>query len=100
MAELLTAARRRRGTARASITNLSARIERWEAKDGLSPVDHLSIQRHLENLKEHDADFRRHHFAVVELINEEDLVAEQAVLDEHADKVTDYTDRLQLLLPM
>ena len=39
----------------------------------------------MENLKEHDAEFRRHNFAVVELVNEDDLVAEQAVLDEHAD---------------
>ena len=100
MAEALTAARRRRGTVRASITKLEARIQRWELKDGLSVVDHLSIQRHMESLKEHDADFRTHHFAVVELVNEEDLVAEQAVLDEHADKVTDYMDRLQQLLPL
>ena len=64
MAELLTATRRQRGTVRASTTKLEARIQRWEARDGLSAVDHLSIQCHMENLKEHDADFRRHHFAV------------------------------------
>ena len=66
----------------------------------LSAVDHLSIQRHMENLNEYDADFRRHHFAVVELVNEDDLVAEQAVLDEYSDKVTDYMDHLRRLLPI
>ena len=66
----------------------------------LSAVDHVSVQRHMECLKEHDADFRRHHFNVMELVNQEDLVAEQAILDEHPDKVTDYMDRLQQLFAM
>ena len=51
----------------------------------------------MQNLKEHDADFTRHHFAVVELVNEDKLIAEQVVIDEHADKVTDYMDCLRQL---
>ena len=100
MAEAHTATRRRRGTVQASITKLEMRIQRWEEEDGLSSFDHLSVQCHVENLKEHDADFRRHHFTVVELVNEDDLVAKQAILDEDADKVTDYMDCLQQLLPI
>ena len=79
MAEALTAARQRRGTVRASITKLETRIQRWEEKEGLSAVNHLSIQRQMENLKEYDTDFRTHHFAVVELVNEDELVVELAV---------------------
>ena len=54
----------------------------------------------MENLKEYDANFRRHHFTVMELVNEDDLVAEQAILDEHADKVMNYIDHLQQLIPI
>ena len=98
MAEALTATRRRWGTVRASITKLETQIKRWEDKEELSATDQLSVQRHMEDLKEYGADVRKHHFDVVELMNEDDLTAEQDVLDEHADKVTDYTDRLQQLL--
>ena len=54
----------------------------------------------MENFKEHDADFRRHLFAVVELVNKDDLLAEQVILNENADTVTDYMDHLQQLLPI
>ena len=53
----------------------------------------------METLKEYDADFKRNHFAVVELANEEELEAEQAVLNEHTKRVTDFLDRPPQLLP-
>ena len=53
----------------------------------------------METLKEYDADFKRNHFAVVELANEEELEAEQVILDNHMDRVTDFSDRLLQLLP-
>ena len=53
----------------------------------------------METLKEYDADSKRSHFAVVELVNEEELEVEQAVLDNHTDKVMKFWDCLLQLLP-
>ena len=39
-------------------------------------------------------------FAVVQLVNEDELIIEQAVLDKHTDMVTDIMDRLEQLLPI
>ena len=100
MAEALTAARRRRGTVRASITKFEARVKRWEEKDTLSASDHLSIQRDIETLKEYDSEFKKNHFAVVELVDEGELAGEQTTLDIHTDKVTDLLERLIRLLPL
>ena len=44
----------------------------------------------MKALKEYDADFNRNHFTVVELANEEKLEAEQAIVNEHTDKVTEF----------
>ena len=99
MAEALTAARRRRGTIRASITKFEARILKWEAKEELTGSDNRAIQRGVEALKEYDAEFRTSHYAVVELANEEELDAEQVILDNHTDRVTEFSDRLLQLLP-
>ena len=46
-----------------------------------------------------DEDFTRLHLAIVDLLErEEDLDMEQAVLDEHEDRVGDLDDRLQQLV--
>ena len=42
---------------------------------------------------------KRNHFVVVELANEEELEAEQVILDNHMDRVTGFSDRLLWLLP-
>ena len=48
---------------------------------------------------EYDADFWTNHFAHVELVDEHELVAEQAILDNYSDRVTGFQDHLlQLLL--
>ena len=101
MAEALTAARRRRGTCTicASITKFEARILRWKAKADLTDNDHCAIQRGVETLKEYDTDFKTNHFAVVELADEEKLDAEQVILDNHTDRVLEFSDRLLQLLP-
>ena len=39
-------------------------------------------------------------FTVVQLVNEDELIIEQAVLDKHTDMVTDIMDRLEQLLPI
>ena len=53
----------------------------------------------MEPLNEYDTDFKRNHFAVVELANEEELEAEQVTLDNHTDRVMEFSDRLLQLLP-
>ena len=51
MTEALIAARRRRGTIRASIAKFKAQILRWEEKADASGSDHCAIQRDVETLK-------------------------------------------------
>ena len=70
-----------------------------ESKIGLSGSDHCAIQRSVETLKEYDADFKRNHFAIVKLANEEELDAEQVILDNRTNRVTKFSDRLLQLLP-
>ena len=53
----------------------------------------------METLKEYDADFKTNHFAIVELANEEELEAEQVILDDHTNRVMECLDRLLQLLP-
>ena len=43
MAEALNAARRQRGTIRASITKFEARVFRWEGEAELADSDHCAI---------------------------------------------------------
>ena len=98
MAEALTATRRQRNTVHASITKFKARVIWWEGKAELAGSDHV-IQPGVETLKEYDADFKRNHFTVVELANGEELEAEQVILDNHTDRVTEFLDHLLQLLP-
>ena len=48
----------------------------------------------METLKEYDADFKTNHFVVVELVNEEELEAEQVILDNHIERVATFSDHL------
>lgn len=81
MAEALTAMRWQRSTICASITKVEAIIVRWEVKAELVHSGHCAIQSGVETLTEYNADFKRNHFAIVELANEEELEAEQAGID-------------------
>ena len=72
MAKALTAARRQRGTVRASIAMFDAQIIWREDKAERSASDYCAIQYDMETLKEYHADFKEYHFAVVELANEEE----------------------------
>ena len=63
----------------------SSRIIKLEDKGELSASKHLSVQCYIEVLKEYDAEFCKSHFAIVELVDEAELVGEQAVLDDHSD---------------
>ena len=90
--------RRRRGVVRASITRLDCRITELEEQDGASPGTRLSAQRMLQKLGELDMEFKAYHLAMIDLIEDDALEAEQIVLDEHDDKVAYLTMRVQQLI--
>ena len=89
-------ARRRRGITRASITRLEEWIVKIEEKDKVKDSDLPSVRRLIKRLETLDAEFKEYHFLFVEGMDEEEgrLDDEQIVLDEHDDKITDFTDRL------
>lgn len=95
----LSANRRRRGVVRASLTRLETRVKEFESKGTeISAGDRLAAQRLLQKLDTLDSDFKSHHFAVVDLVDEEAMSTEQGVLDEHDDRVADLAVRLQQLI--
>ena len=95
----LSTARKRRGIAKASITRLEIHITELERKDVLTAEDRLATQRLLQRLDALDADFKSHHFAVVDLLDEDDtdaVDAQQAIL-ENDNHVAALTVRIQRL---
>ena len=94
----LSIARKRRGVVRASITRLDSRVADLQAKPELTAEDRLSAQQLLQRLNTLDTDFKSHHFAVVDLLDEDALEGEQAILDEIDDRVTSLSVRIQRLV--
>ena len=95
----LASAKRRRGVVRASITRLGRRVDAFEVKEELAHADRLAIERLVKKFEALDAEFRQHHYTIVELLDEEAAVdEEQATLDDHDEKVTDLVERLQQLV--
>ena len=56
----------------------------------------MIIQAHTESLNSLNGDFKKHHFAIIELVDEdtEILEWEQALLGEHEDRMTNIMERL------
>ena len=78
----LTSARKRRGLVKASITHMEDRVQILELKRELL-----------------HADFKKHHYSIVELLEDEgDLDQERATLDDHDDRIADFIGRLQVLI--
>ena len=94
----LSTARKRRGVVRASVTRLDHRVAEMEAKGELTAEDRLSAQHLLQRLNSLDADFKSYHLAIVDLINEDTLDGEQAILDENDDKIAALIVRLQQMV--
>ena len=82
----------------ASVTCFEDRVATIEANEKLTITDRATVQRLLKRLDTLDSEFKTHHFAVVDLVEEETLGEEQAVLDDHDDKVLLLTERLQRLV--
>ena len=96
-ARTLTTQRKRRGVVKASITRLSSRLKELESK-AEEPATHDHAQRLATRLDTLDAEFKTHHFALIDLIDDEETLGkEQDALDQHDDDVTTLAVRLQQL---
>ena len=96
----LISARRRRGVTRSSITRLTAKFEDLESNTTLDATPKLEVARQIKTrLSMLDAEFRTQHLDVIDLLDTEDvLTKEQAILDEHDDRVTELASSIQCLL--
>ena len=68
-----------------------------KTKPEITHSDSVFIQEQTEKLKSLDWEFNRHHYTIVDLVDEEDLGTleqEQAVLDDHEDKTANIIDCL------
>ena len=93
----LSKLRRRRGVAKGSITRIESRLSDLEGDPG-RPNIRDSARQMLAKLKEHDADFRKNHLTLIDLIDDDEiLITEQATLDEHDDLVAALTVRIMAL---
>ena len=95
----LTSVRKHRGVVKVSVIHLEDPIQIYELRRELSNVDKLVIQHLLKKLEEQDAEFRKYHYTMVELLEEDaDLEEEQAKLEDHYNKISDFISRLQVLV--
>jgi hypothetical protein len=93
----LSAARKRRGIAKASITRLATRAAELERKPELTAEDGSMAQNLMKRLDSLNAEFMSHHLAIVDLLEEDAAEGQQAVLDENDDRVSALIVRMQCL---
>ena len=88
----LASSRRKRGVVRASITKLTSKLAELEGQaEDPSTLDHA--QRMSLN-----AEFKVHHYSVVELADDAELEKEQTTLDQQDDIATELSIRVERLL--
>ena len=81
-----------------SITHLTTRVREAEARKDDLGIANLS-KKLKEKLESLDSDFRNHHFAIIDLLEEEsDLEREQPILNQHDDEVLNLTTQLDVLV--
>ena len=80
------------------VTCFKDRVTTLEAKERLTNTDHETIQQLLKRLDTQDGEFKTHHFAFVDLVEEETQGEEHAVLDDHDNNVLLFTERFQSLV--
>ena len=92
--------RKRRGVARASITRISTRLKELETKvDQPTTLD--LARRMTKKLDSLDSDFKVHHYALVDIIEGDELSSkEQETLDEHDDEVAELAIRIERLISL
>ena len=94
----ISKARNRRGVIRSSITKLNSRMRRLEDALDKSAIKE-EITKLASKLDTLETQFTESHFEVVDLIEDEDLLAkEQAVFDKVDEDVNAYSARMQALV--
>lgn len=97
-ARTLANLKKRRGVARASLTRLGTKVGELEgATDNPDTLDHA--KRLTTKLEVLDAEYKTHHYAIVDLTDDETaLLAEQETLDAHDESVAQLGIRLEHLI--
>ena len=95
-----TTLRKRRGVVRASITRLATRLKDLETKvDQPTTLD--LAHRMSQKLDSLDSEFKVHHYALVDIIDDNDLSSkEQETLDEHDDEITELAICIKKLISL
>ena len=85
----ISSIRKKRGVTRSSITRTKTRLRDLEAKTTRMDMrDHA--QRMLKKLENLDSDFKQYHYALIELIDDEEtLEEEQENLDKHDNEIAE-----------
>ena len=94
----LASTKKRRGVVRSSITRLEHHVDTFETKEELTHADRLAVQCLNKKFEILDAGFHQHHYTIVEMLEDEAMEEEQASLDDHDKRVTDFIERLQQLV--
>ena len=100
-AQNLPATRWQRGLVRTSVTCLERCLNKLEAKDNLSSTDLLAVEWLFKKVEALDIEFKPQQYAVIDLVGDDEHVLdeEQAVMEEHEDKVAEIIEHLQELPP-
>ena len=95
----LSYAKKRRGAVRASITRMETTVGKLEAQASLSPRDQSLIPELIKKIETSDAEFKRHHQAILDLLDEdqETLEKEYEIYDVYDEKVTMITLSLRAM---
>ena len=95
VSRLIAIAKKHTGVARASLTHLSNRLKDLEEEPRESKTHELAC-RMSQKLTYLDTEFRSHHHALIDLIeDEESLAREQELLDSHDDLIAELTVRVK-----
>ena len=85
----ISSRRRKRGAIRGSITQLQTKIIELQSNPG-RPDTPFHAQRIADKIKDLDNDFKTHHLSIIELVdNEEVLAEEQTISDDHDDIIAE-----------
>ena len=96
----LATLRKRRGVSKASVTRLNTRLKDLESRIH-EPTTSSLAQRMSQMLDTLDADFKKHHYAIIDHIDEADeetLGREQDALDQHDDGISNLTMRIEQVI--
>ena len=98
VAKAISSARKKRGVAKSSVTRLTRKLPDVE---GITDAHSTSLQAQqmLKELESANSNFRTHHLAIIDLVDDEGtLITEQNALDTHDDAVSDISTHLNALL--